>query len=202
MRSRILAALALALLPGCALFPKHMPMLATAQVASDFDTYEVQRVGLMPFQGETIDLGRGRDLQLAFYSEFSRTTPFEIVLLDGADLEEIEDSEPHRRGWYSPTTIIETSRRYNLDAILFGTVLREQLFPPQELSAQVDMVAAETGLVIWSASVHANAGDTRVRDGLEVYFGAAADASDPWELSLVSPTRFARYAAHQIAVLL
>ena len=49
-------------------------------VAEDFETYEVRRVGLMPFQGETVDLGRSRDLQMAFYSEFSRSTPFEMAI--------------------------------------------------------------------------------------------------------------------------
>lgn len=204
MRQRLVAAGALVLaLSSCAMFSRSMPHLASAQVAPDFDTYRVERVGLVPFQGETIDPARGRDLQLAFYSEFSRTTPFEIVLLEPTDLEEVRGSDAHRRGWYDPDTIIETARRFNLDAILFGVVLREQLYPPQELSTRVDMVAAETGLVIWSASVHANASDGRVRNGLELYFGGAEDdPDDPWELSLVSPTRFARFAAYQIASML
>lgn len=202
MRSIATAVLLSLALASCAFLPRAVPLLGSAQVASDFDSYNVRRVGVMPFQGESVDLHRGRDLQLAFYSEFSRTTPFELMLLDQSDLEEVRGSEPHRRGWYHPTTIIETSRRYRLDAILFGTIVREQLFPPQELSAQVDMVAAETGLVIWSASAHVEAGDPRVREGLEILYGSDDEGTDPWELSLVSPTRFARFTAYQIASLL
>ena len=187
---------------SCALFPSEIPMIASAQVASDFDTYHVARVGLMPFQGSDVDLERGDDLQLAFYSEFSRTTPFEVVLLENVDLDEVTGSEPYRRGWYHPTTIIEVSRRYNLDAVMFGTVVREQFFPPQELSVQVDMVAAETGLVIWSSSAHLSAGDERVQEGLKIYYDGELAGSPGWELSLVSPTRFARFAAFQIASLL
>ena len=201
MRSPVILLCALAL-SSCVFLPREVPLLGSAQVATDFASYDVQRVGVMPFQGEAVDLHRGRDLQLAFYSEFSRTTPFELILLDGSDLEEVAGSEPHRRGRYLPTTIIETARRYNLDGIFFGTIVREQLFPPQELSAQVDLVAAETGLVIWSASVHVDAVDPRVREGLELYYGSDAEGSDPWELALVSPTRFARFAAYQIASLL
>ena len=177
-------------------------MIASAQVASDFDTYKITRVGLMPFQGSDVDLARGDSLQLSFYSEFSRTTPFEVVLLNKVDLEEVNGSEPYRRGWYHPTTIIEISRRYNLDAVLFGTVVREQFFPPQELSVQVDMVAAETGLVIWSSSAHLSASDERVQDGLKIYYDEDLAGSPGWELSLVSPTQFARFAAFQIASLL
>ena len=187
---------------SCAMFTSDMPMIASAQVASDFDTYEISRVGLMPFQGTDVDLTRADELQLAFYSEFSRTTPFELVLLDGIDLEEVRGSEPYRRGWYHPTTIIEISRRYNLDAVLFGTVVRDQFFPPQELSVQVDMVAAETGLVIWSSSAHLSAGDLRVQEGLKIFYDSEVTGAASWELSLVSPTRFARFAAFQIASLL
>ena len=80
--------------------------------------------------------------------------------------------------------------------------MREQLFPPQELSVQLDLVAAETGLVIWSADVHVDATDPRVQRGLEVLYGGGAGGSEPWQLSLVSPSRFARYAASQVAELL
>lgn len=187
---------------SCAMFESEMPMIASAQVASDFDTYRVSRVGLMPFQGTEVDLMRGDELQLAFYSEFSRTTPFELVLLDGLDLEDVRGSEPYRRGWYHPRTIIEVSRRYSLDAVLFGTVVREQFYPPQELSVQVDMVAAETGLVIWSSSAHLSAGDERVQEGLKIFYDSEFSGAASWELSLVSPTRFARFAAFQIASLL
>ncbi len=199
MRS-LLVVLVLASSWSCA--ATHVPLLARAEVASDFETYAVERVGVMPFQGEDVDVRRGRDLQLSLYGEFSRGTPFELVLLDAQDLEEVRGSEPHRRGWYRPLTIIEASRRYNLDAILFGTVVSEQLFAPQSLSTQVDLVAAETGLVIWSASVHLDATDPRVREGLERYFGAVDGGSQPWEVSLVSPSRFARFAAYQVASLL
>lgn len=197
----MLSAFFCAALCSCAAFGPRIPLLARAQVTDDFDSYSLQRVGVMPFQGAGVEALRGHDLQLAFHAEFSRTTPFELVLLDEGDLEEVRGSEPHRLGWYTPATIVEASRRYNLDAILFGTIVREQLFPPQELSAQVDLVAVETGLVIWSASIHVDASDPLVRQGLEAYFGGS-DGAEPWQLSLVSPSRFARFAAFQIASLL
>lgn len=189
-------------LASCVSFGEEVPLLGHARVSNDFETYSVARVGVMPFQGPNVDLQRGRDLQLSLYAEFSRSTPFELVLLGTQDLDQVQGSEPHRRGRYSPETIIETSRRYNLDAILFGTVVSEQLFPPQELSTQVDLVASETGLVIWSASVHVDAADPRVREGLEVFYGLDTEGAEPWELSLVSPSRFARFAAYQVASLL
>ena len=92
-----------------------------------------------------------------------------------------------------------------VDAILFGTVTQSRFYPPQILSLQIDLVAAETGVVIWSSAVHLDANDKRVLEGLEIYYGrkTAGDESAPsWEVSLLSPERFARFGAFQIACLL
>ena len=181
--------------------PPRMPSLANATVSSDFESYRIHRVGLLPFSGDGVTPERSLDLQRAFHSELSQSTPFEVVLLGDADLEELEKSEPHRRGWYRPRTIIGLSQRYSLDALVFGTVTQERFFPPQLLALQVDMVSSETGLVIWSASVHVDANDPRVHDGLELYY-ASEEGEDPWRVALLSPERLGRFAAFQVACLL
>jgi hypothetical protein len=179
----------------------HMPRLANAVVSSDFESYELRRIGLPPFVTRDGAPGHEVDLQRAFHSELSQSTPFEIVLLDERDLAELTASDPQRRGWYDPRTIIGLSRRYDLDAILFGTITQQRFYPPQLLALQVDLVAAETGLVIWSSGVHLDAGDQRVLEGLQVYYGSEP-GSDDWRVALLSPERFARFAAFQVACLL
>ncbi|HED66830.1 MAG TPA: hypothetical protein ENJ09_14895 [Planctomycetes bacterium] len=181
--------------------PKPIPRLANAEVTSDFHSYDLRRVGLLPFEGRTIEPGEALELQRSFLSEVERATPYEIVLLNEKDLEMIDSASPHRRGWYDSRTIIELSRRYNLDALMFGTVTEERFFPPQVLSLSVDLVSAETGLVIWTSSVHLDASDPRVRTGLQAYYGTEEDES-AWRLALLSPERFSRFAAYQIAAML
>ena len=56
-------------------------------------------------------------------------------------------------------------------------------------------------MVIWSSSVHLDATDPRVVDGLKLYWGDKEDKR-AWELALLSPERFARFAAFQVACLL
>ena len=185
--------------------PPEMPALASAQVAADFDTYSVRRVGMMPFDGVGLAVDHAAALEQAFFTEISRSTPFELVALDARDLEEVRASEPHRRGWYRPETIIALSRRYSLDAILFPTATQVQFFPPQKLSAQLDLVAAETGLVIWSSAVHLDANDPHVREGIEAYYGSVDEeweGQQDWRVALLSPARFAQFAAYQVASLL
>lgn len=204
---RISASLcALVLCGACATPHPGMPTLATARVSEDFETYHLTRVGLMPFDGSDLTREQAAALEAAFFTELSLSTPFELVALGEAELQEIKQSDPYLRGWYRPETIYGLARRYSLDAILFGSVTQSQFFPPQKLSLQVDLVVAETGTVIWSSSVHLDATEKRVRDGLEVYFsnpdGGQDDESQDWRLALLSPARFAQFAAFQVASLL
>jgi hypothetical protein len=189
-------------LAGCfTLRPDRMPRLANAVVSSDFESYTLRRIGLLPFTGRGIEPAQGADLQRALHSELSQSTPFELVLLDASDMAELESSDPYRRGWYEPRTIIGLSSRYSLDGILFGTVTQERFFPPQLLALQVDLVSAETGLVVWSGSVDLDAADRRVLTGLKLFYGDEQD-DQSWRVALLSPERFARFAAFQIACLL
>jgi hypothetical protein len=192
----------LPLLSGCIVLGQtRMPRLASAVVSSDFESYALQRIGLLPFTGRGLRPEHALHLQRALHSELTQSTPFELVLLEDQDLAELESSDPYRRGWYKPKTIIGLAQRYSLDGILFGVVTQERYFPPQLLSLQVDLVSAETGLVIWSGSVDLDAADPRVHDGLRLYYGAATD-EETWRVALLSPERFARFAAFQIACLL
>lgn len=198
----LLGVLATLLLGACLTSRRaEMPRLANAVVSQDFASYPLRRIGLPPFAGRGLTEAQGLDLQRALHSELAQSTPFEIVQLDANDLAELEASEPHRRGWYKPKTIIGLTQRYSLDAILFGVVTQERFFPPLLLSLQVDLVSAETGLVLWSGSVHLDASDPRVVEGLELYY-ANEQEPEGWRVALLSPERFARFAAFQIACLL
>ncbi|MAE28752.1 MAG: hypothetical protein QF615_14625 [Planctomycetota bacterium] len=192
-----------ALLSACQSVPAQVDLLATAQVASDFDTYSLERVGQVPFAGPNLDHNQANAFQQAFFAEFSGNTPFEIVPLSVADLAEIQRSDPYRRGYYRTHTIIELSRRFQLDGILIGTVTAWHPFPPQRLAVQVDLLSAETGMVIWSSAIHLDASDLTMRENLRAWYDAhPGEAGESWELALLSPRRFIRFAAWQIGRLL
>ncbi len=200
MRSPLAATLPFLLLGAGCLAPseRSIRLFSTAEVAGDFDSYEIRRVGLLPFAGAVLTDPERRQIQEALSAELARSTPYEIVLLQESDLEALEKSEPHRRGWYRPRTILGIARRHHLDGLLFGTVTSRRFYPPQSIGLEVDLVAAETGLAIWSSSVHLDAADPRVRAGLETYY----EGEEDWRSALLSPERFARFAAFQVAALL
>ena len=197
--------LALMPLAGCALLGGSPDTLATAQVVEDFKTYRIKRVGLVPFQGSEVGADLSHSLQNSFLAEVGNATNYEVVRLEPTDLAEIPGSEPYRRGWYRPQTILSVARRFKLDAMLVGTVTQLNPYPPQSLGLDVDLVSTETGLVIWHGSVHLDAADERVRRSLEDYFeskNAEVGSKESIGLTMISPRRFARFAAHQVAQLL
>ena len=48
MRLLLTIALTVLLLPACATPPHEVPLFARAQLATDFDTYVIRRVGVLP----------------------------------------------------------------------------------------------------------------------------------------------------------
>jgi hypothetical protein len=200
------ALLALAFCTGlvsCSATRADVGNLAHASVTSDFQTYGLRRVGLLPFQGEAIDVEAGRELQAAFATELSSGSGLEVVPLTLADLEEVQKSEPFRRGSIKPATVLALARRFRLDGLFTGTVTDLRGYAPLRLCVDLDLIASETGLSIWSASAHLDASDERVQRGLEQWVQRSRGAADEGsEIYLMSPRRFAQFAAAQIAALL
>jgi len=176
--------------------------LASSSIAADFPTYRIARVGLLPFAGRGLGVEGAANLQRAFQLELSRVMPYELVPLAASDLDEVRSSEPYRRGRYEPRAILEVAQRYRLDALLIGTVTQHEPYPPQALGLELELVATETGQPLWTASVHLDAGDARVRARLELWQAthkADGGGRESVQLTLVSPERFARFAAWEVA---
>lgn len=202
---RALALFAILVCAGCTAVASPPTCLATARVTPDFKSYPLVRVGLIPLAGRALEPEQQESLQAALASELARSSPFEIVVLDTLDLEEVPESEPTRRGSFRPATVLALARRYNLDAVLAGTVTDYQAFAPQRLGLSIDLVAVETGLPIWSASVKLDASHEPVQQSLAAWHAAqqvADRATESLDVYWLSPRRFAQFAAAQIAQLL
>ena len=193
----------LALASACQAPHRGVAVLGVGRTAADFNTYQIRRVGLVPFAGEGLDRAESDMLSSAFFAEISSVTPYEVVALEPRDLAEVPTSEPYRRGWYKPEMVLGIARRFQLDALLIGTVTDRQSFPHQRLSVQLELVTAETGMVIWSASVQLDSSQRRVRESVESWAREVLGVTDEaeWQIILLSPSRFARFAAFQIAEL-
>ncbi len=192
-------------LASCASTSHTTTCLATARVTPDFNSYSLRRVGLIPLAGRGVETEQREFLQDAIASEFTHSSPFEIVVLSAVDLEEVPESEPTRRGSFRPATVLALARRFNLDAVLVGTVTDYQAFAPQRLGLSIDMVGVETGLPIWSAEVMLDASQKPVQESLVAWREeqqATDSTTESIDIYMISPRRFAQFAASQIAQVL
>lgn len=203
-RIRTLLLLSLLAPAACHAPQRGVAVLGSGRWATDFDSYTIRRIGLVPFAGGGLDNDASSVLSSAFFAEVSAVTTYEVVSLESQDLVEVPPSEPHRRGWYRPETVLGIARRFQLDALLIGTVTDRESFPHQRLGVQLELVAAETGMVIWSASVQLDSSQRDVRESVQAWVREQLGETDEseWELVLLSPSRFARFAAFQVAELL
>lgn len=175
--------------------------LAQPQVVVDFDSYDLRRVGVVPVTGHEYGEQTNDDLQDALRAEFAARGAFEVVILEASDLARLEPMRAWSRGWYRPRTILELSRRHRLDGLLIGTVTDRQAHPPQRLGLTLDLVASQTGQTIWSSNLSLDASEERTRRSVQDWAErAVGDVSESsWETLLLSPRRFARFAARELA---
>ncbi|MHC4261086.1 MAG: hypothetical protein ACYSWX_01065 [Planctomycetota bacterium] len=192
---------------GCA--APTVPILARAQIAPDFQTYDIRRVALLPPMGprdtDTPRPAALNELQDDLLGFLSSGTPFEFVELSRADLGEIQRDDPIRDGRLSIDSLLGIAERFRVEAVFYSQVTREQLYPPLSVGLQAEMVSVDTGQVLWTADVQLSGDDAPVRDAIRDFYEreqGEREGGDGWKVALVSPRRFTRFAAWQLAQLL
>lgn len=193
-----------ALVASCAA-PTSVPTIGSAQIVSDFESYTIRRVGFLPFQPLHASQLAPQDvgsIETSFHAEFASSTPYDIVPLSESDLSEIADLEPFRKGTYAPAAILAIRDRYRLDALLVGSVTARQVTPPLVLGAQLDLISCETGQTLWSADILLDASIEATRDALRIWASEELGEEHAARMAMISPRKFAHFAAYQMARLL
>jgi hypothetical protein len=201
---RILASLCLAsLLAACASTTKSSTGgLATTRVAVDRDQYTLRRIGLLPIESKDLRADEKRAFQAALAAEFSSRWHAEIVPLHADDATGTSMPDSFRTGRIEAAAIVTMAHRHNLDGLVAVTVTDRRAYPPQRLGLEVELTACDTGLPIWAASLRLDAATERTRGALRDWFDdQRSDELPPeaWDLCLLSPQRFAEFAAAQVA---
>lgn len=194
-----------ALTSSCVFSPAEVPLMGAARVTSDFETYQVRRVGLVPFGAvdkEVLAAHEVGALEITFHAEFAAGTDYDIVPLRGVDLMGVIPPDPFRAGWYSPEAVLTLRDRYRLDALLVGTITSRRIVPPQVLGMQLDLVSCETGATIWSSDLILDASRDATREAIDIWARRELGEPDGAPMTLLSPKKFAHFAAFQMARLL
>jgi hypothetical protein len=146
-----------------------------------------------------------RELQDDLLGFLGQGTPYEGVEISERELGEIELGEPLRDGVLEVETLLALARRFKVDAVLYTAVTRERIYSPLALGLQAELVAVDTGQVVWAADVQLDAADEPVREAVRLYYRrrhGETEGGGGWEVSLIAPRRFARFGAWQLVQML
>ncbi|QDV05038.1 hypothetical protein Poly30_05330 [Planctomycetes bacterium Poly30] len=179
--------------------------MGSAKITSDFESYTLRRVGVLPFSEINKDPMAAHEvgaIETSFHSEFAAATPYDLVPLRAQDLAELLPPDPFREGWYAPATLRTLRERFRLDAILVGTITSRRVVVPQVLGVQLDLVSCETGQTIWSADLQLDASSEETREAIDSWAHGQLGEEHGAKMTLLSPKKFASFAAYQMARLL
>lgn len=180
-------------------------MMGSAKITSDFESYRLQRVGVLPFSELNKDPMVPHEvgaIETSFHSEFAAATPYDLVPLRIQDLAELLQLDPFREGWYAPSTLRTLRERFRLDAVLVGTITSRRVVAPQVLGVQLDLVSCETGQTIWSSDLQLDASSEETRVAIDTWARTRLGEEHGAKMALLSPKKFASFAAYQMARLL
>jgi len=193
--------LAMVLLCGCVIAPDPRP-LASATIASNFQTYSIRRVGLLRLHDDALHRALDRAVRIEFLeaSDYVITPAYTGKLTPSAS--------PERRSG-SPFSLdaLPPEVLEGLDALLVPQVIASRTRAPQVLELRLDLIACETGLTIWSATAWVDSTDNEARNRIlewqaQLPGGSGGDDRLRVQSIMESPERLARFAVHQLAGLL
>ncbi len=184
---------------GCQTGPPTAPILGSARVVSDFDSYTLRRVGLVPLEGVDPSLAESRAMATTLAGEFATRSELEVLVLSPSEVSEVPSMRPHRDGHFDMQSVIELGRQHRLDALLVATLVERKAYAPQRIALQVDLVSTETGMSLWYGQVQADTSGERTKQAVKAWIaGTSGDENGDWRVVLLSPKRFYRFACFEV----
>lgn len=198
----LMAACALAL-GSCQTMQSSVEPLAVVRLAPDRGLYVLRRVGILPIVARDMRFEDAQALQSALAMQLGERIHAEVIVLSHGEAAEIPTSDAYISGRIDPETVLAFARRFNLDGLVTTNVTDRRTYAPQRLGLEVELTACDSGLPIWSASLRLDAAQERTRESLCAWFErerGALGTNESADLYLLSPQRFAEFAAAQVAM--
>jgi hypothetical protein len=190
-------------LSSCETVHKSIEPLAVVRLAPDRELYVLRRVGILPIVARDMRREDALALQSALAIRLSERIHAEVIVLTQGEAAEIPTNDAYLSGRIDPGSVLAFARRFNLDGLVTSNVTDRRTYAPQRLGLEVELTACDSGLPIWSASVRLDAAQERTRESLCAWFErerGAVGTNETADLYLLSPQRFAEFAAAQVAM--
>ncbi len=196
-------ALTLALLASCTTVQKSVEPLAVVRIAADRELYEIRRVGILPIVSRDMRMDDARALQSALALQLGGRIHAEVLVLSEGQAAEVPSNDAFLTGRIEPESVLALARRFNLDGIVTVNVTDRRTYAPQRLGLEVELTACDSGLPIWGASLRLDAAEERTQNSLRAWFQndrGTNGANESVDIYLLSPQRFAEFAAAQVGI--
>lgn len=128
-------------------------------------------------------------------AQLKQCGPFDVVL---AKDKLCREQLPMRRGVFDEGDLVELSRRYAADTVLYCEVDLQSAYAPMQLQANILMVNMSEAVALISLQLHLDARQPNV----ELDYTRHAQSASSWngnENHLYSPSLFLQYAASRVA---
>lgn len=138
--------------------------------SEEYSSARLHRVLLLPF---TIESRRDKvvdEVTEAFYIELQKNAKFDIVVPQGFQDILSQQKDIWNRGLIRPETILEAKKRYNVEAIIFGTITQYQPYEPPVLGIKIGMFSAMSGNIMWSADTIFDSSEASVIKLVKSYY--------------------------------
>ncbi|MEZ5967263.1 MAG: hypothetical protein R3F56_25730 [Planctomycetota bacterium] len=165
------------------------------------DVASVRRIMFLPIDAAPGTKAPTERMRAAVLDELAKVQRFEIVPLpDNTD----EDETIYRaalRGHQPLEALVALGKRYNVDAVVLGTVTSYRAYPPAHLGLRLQMLSLHSGKPVWAAEGLYDAAEEATLDDVRHYarsYLSPEATMHGYEINLISPTRFTSFVAHRL----
>lgn len=162
----------------------------------------IRRVAMLPLSYETGDTAVPRSLDGMFNAELTKTSLFELILINRSQMQEMFGTPQLSSVDVLPGDLLsQLMTRYNVDAVLFTDITQYFPYQPVSIGLRSKLVDARTGEIRWAFDYLFDSGKPSVAQDAKTYFLQNSQTNLPIPVDgssiLVSPLRFSRFAAWQ-----
>ncbi len=169
--------------------------------SEEYSNAKLHRVLLLPF---TIESNRDKvinEVTEAFFIELQKVSKFSVIVPQ--EFQDIlsQQNDIWTRGLISAETIVEAKKRYNVDAIICGTITQYQPYEPPVLGIKTGMFSTKTGNIMWSSDAIFDSSEAAVIKLLKNYYKDHYQRKQSlydWEILLLSMKRYAQFVAYHM----
>ncbi|CAG0939741.1 hypothetical protein BROC_00775 [Candidatus Brocadiaceae bacterium] len=185
---------------GCASVPPQYSSSLNYNKTGEFQKTQIRRVLLLPFEYDVDRDAIIEEVTEAFAVELRKTGSFEVVVFNENKTTRTPERDIWVKGAIDLNTILTLKKRYDADAIVFGSITHYRPYEPMLLGVKVGMISTDTGTVVWSADGVFDSNENEVAELVKHYFESTHQKSAlyGWKLILLSMRRYSQFVANQI----